>query len=135
MERKNKALIYEAVFIFIMFLAGFISFFVLPDTIAVQWNGLEASSYKSKYFIFLPALVGVFLIPLKQYLAGRYLFSAKIIETAMFTLLIILFTCQIYMVVYSFFSQIQLSISTLIISELILGIALCIVFKIKTVSK
>jgi len=60
MIKKDKKSICEIISISVMSVFAVISFFILPDTIAIQWNGTQASSYGSRWFIFLP--VGVPII-------------------------------------------------------------------------
>lgn len=105
-----------------------ISFFILPDTIAIQWNGTQASSYGSRCFIFLPVVIGLMLIPLMNYFENRFMTFSTIV---LFTLLIVLFTCQIYMVVFSFYPNIQIPVSIPIIIEAVLGVVVCGIYALK----
>lgn len=105
-----------------------ISFFILPYNIAIQWNGTQASSYGSKWFIFLPVVIGLMLIPLMNYFENRFMTFSTIV---LFTLLIVLFTCQIYMVVFSSYPNIQIPISVPIIIEAVLGVVACGIYALK----
>lgn len=122
MIKKDKKSICEIISISVMAVFAVISFFILPDTIAIQWNGTQASSYGSKWFIFLPVVIGLTLIPLMNYFENRFMIFSTIV---LFTLLIVLFTCQIYMVMFSFYPNIQIPVSVPIIIEAVLGVVVC----------
>lgn len=128
MIKKDKKSICEIISISVMAVFAVISFFILPDTIAIQWNGTQASSYGSKWFIFLPVVIGIVLIPLINYFENRFMTFSTIV---LFTLLIVLFTCQIYMVVFSFYPNIQIPVSIPIIIEAVLGVVVCGIYALK----
>ena len=125
MIKKDKKSICEIISISVMAVFAVISFFILPDTIAIQWNGTQASSYGSRWFIFLPVVIGLMLIPLMNYFENRFMTFSTIV------LLIVLFTCQIYMVVFSFYPNIQIPISVPIIIEAVLGVIACGIYALK----
>ena len=86
------------------FLTAVIAYVLLPDQIAVQWSGTEASQYGSKAFLFLMPLIAWFLCtvgrPCVAAVIGAvsdpvWLTVCLIINAAAFTLewYMILYTC------------------------------------------
>lgn len=130
--KSNKKSICKIISISVMTVLSLISFFILPDNIAVQWNGTQASTYGSKWFIFLPVAIGILLIPIMNYFENKFMDFSTII---FFTLLIVLFTCQIYMIVFSFYPNIKIPVSVPIILEAILGVIVCAIYEIKILKK
>lgn len=128
MIKKDKKSICGIISISVISVFAVISFFILPNTNAIQWNGTQASSYGSRWFIFSPVVIGLMLIPLMNYFENRFMTSSTIV---LFTLLIVLFTCQIYMVVFSFYPNIQIPVSVPIIIEAVLCVVACGIYALK----
>ncbi|MDE6835241.1 MAG: hypothetical protein K2J39_13490, partial [Ruminococcus sp.] len=69
---KKISLFQTAIFITILFLS-IVSFIVLPDSVAVQWNTNGASNYIPKiYAVMIPAVISLFGIVSWKYSSVRY---------------------------------------------------------------
>ncbi|MDE5861867.1 MAG: hypothetical protein K2H28_06685 [Ruminococcus sp.] len=69
---KKISLFQTAIFITILLLS-IISFIVLPDSVAVQWNANGTSNYIPKIFaVMIPAVISLFGIASWKYSSVRY---------------------------------------------------------------
>ncbi len=117
-------------FVFSLLLA-IISFFFLPKIIAIQWNGLTPVKWGSRNYIFLLPIISLFvtlLYPFLNYIVNIRLIDSRFTSYVIFSLLIIVITCEIYTIMYAFYPQIKISISSILITELVVQIILYLLF-------
>ncbi|MBD5158969.1 MAG: hypothetical protein HDT23_01815 [Ruminococcus sp.] len=69
----KKISIFQTSIFITIFLLSIISFIVLPDNVAVQWNANGASNYIPKiYAVLIPAVISLFGIASWKYSSIRY---------------------------------------------------------------
>lgn len=114
------------IFSVIIFLGSIVAYFYLPDKIAVQWSGKEVTGTADKIYIMLFPIVSILLsfngknfiksVGTKWFGASNDVLASYI---SMF-LQIVLLTCLLFLVLFAF--EIRLTISTILIIELVCGI-------------
>lgn len=113
------------VLLIINVLIGIIMYFILPDRIAIQWTGKEVSSMVGKIYILLLPSISVLLLVagkvLMRWVMYKWFRKSNEIMTSYLNMFlqIILFTCQLYIVLFTY--GFRLTISTILIIELFIG--------------
>ena len=117
-------------FIFSLLLA-ILSFFFMPKIIAIQWDGLTPVKWGSRNYIFLLPIISLFVILLYPFLnniGSKRFVDCRFTSYGIFSLLIIVLSCEIYTILYAFYPQIKISISSILITELVVQIILYLLF-------
>lgn len=120
---KDKVLI--GILIIIEILNGFISYFLLPEQIPVEWAGMQVASYGNKLFIFLyPLLSILILLVLKIFIPGiihihmpLYMHRSREIGSLIGLGFVIVFlSCQTYTLLY--LRGVSWSLDSMILTEI-----------------
>lgn len=113
------------------FLLALAACFFLPDTIVVQWNGVSAVSRGSRFYIFILPCVNLILLclyPVVRSISERYLLRDCFAPYITFALLVLVFSGEVYTILYAVLPYMPVGISTVIIVESIILIVCYLLF-------
>lgn len=115
------------ILLFISLLLASIFFFILPEIIAIQWEGLIVTKLVSKNYIFIFPTLCLFiacLSPVLNYIIKRYLLNYRLAPYTIISLLILIISGEIYTILFAIFGQTKVTISGVFITEIIILIVL-----------
>ncbi|HEX3023418.1 MAG TPA: DUF1648 domain-containing protein [Lachnospiraceae bacterium] len=117
-------------------IVGLIMYFLLPDKIAIQWDGNEAINMMGKKNIFLFPLIALIFLLIGKTLLRLVMYkwfqktNEMILSYLNMFLQILLLTCQLYTILFTY--GLRITISLILVIELI--ICIIVGFKLKKAS-